>query len=224
MLADEAIFNITSEGIKFKTMDISHNAVCNFNWKKESFVQFECSKDNMVGFRTDDMLKIMKRFDMESDLEITMSDEVNALNIKSADKDYQMRILDIYEASKFNEIPEQLKATMPAVFETTVDKISTAIEDIIFLGDFITFEVKNGICTVSLKGDSANGKIKIAEGITAEAISNFNLDFMKKFLSSLSASADKVTVHLGTNVPIEMNFHLSENEVINYFLAPLVAN
>jgi len=73
-VGEAASFVITNEGLEFYCMDASHISVISMKWRKENMEELTLDVENKtVGFRTDDLDKIFKRFDASDEIDYLVS-------------------------------------------------------------------------------------------------------------------------------------------------------
>src|SRR5438094_9937582 len=80
-LIEEADFNATPEGIKLRSMDPSHIAMVDFEWRKAAFDTYECNTPTKLRLSFSNLLKLVKRTRSTAHVEIVYADTNNKRNL-----------------------------------------------------------------------------------------------------------------------------------------------
>lgn len=215
-ITEEAVIKIESDKILCKAWDPSHFCAMSMNWPKENFLIFDVTKDDVVGFRMDDMRNVVKRFsDKDADLTISIPDEERILSLSYGEKTFQLRLL---QNDLLPDVPDELKVEYDANFDMSLATFNDYIADIKVMSEFMTFVIHDNKAMLECQGDSGRAKVVIKDGVQGEIKTKYNLDLMRGFLSSLEPFIEKIHISLGNNKPLRFRVYFQENQYINFFI------
>ena len=95
-IVDEAVFTATSKGITFRAMDASHVSLLDISWKRDGFIEYECNEEITFGVRIDELLKLLKRIEKDTQVEINIADGEIQLTASEGKRtrNYKLKLLD----------------------------------------------------------------------------------------------------------------------------------
>jgi len=96
-IVDEAVFTATSEGITFRAMDASHVSLLDISWKRDGFIEYECNEEVTFGVRIDELLKLLRRIEKDTQVEISIADGEMQLTASEGKRtrNYKLKLLDV---------------------------------------------------------------------------------------------------------------------------------
>ena len=222
-VGEEASFVITNEGLEFYCMDASHISVISMKWTKENMEELTLDVENKtVGFRTDDLDKIFKRFDANDDVRISQKDDNPFLHITSKNKNFDVRTLDV-DTTNTKLLP---KFNGTVSVSITPDNLKKSINDVsVFANENVHFISNNGM--VYLQSSDAAGKCKSNIdskniNISEDADTNYDASNIIDIISAIGTLCDNVTVKFSNRKPILLEFEITSSGIMRYYLAPKV--
>jgi len=227
-LIEEAAFKLASEGIKMKAMDPSHVALVNFELSSSAFVKYDVKQPKVLGVNLAEMNKIMARAKAEDELTIELDEEKNrlALTFKGAStRRFSLPLIDVGEA----ELPEP-KLQFTAAADVAAGVIQDGLKDAEIVGDNVRFELSEEGFFLFAESERGTTELKLHKGdqgllklnVKQPASAMFNI----KYLSDMTRAAggsDVITVNLGADLPIQLDFSIAEGKGrLRFLLAPRI--
>ena len=211
VLVDEAKIELTPEGLSFRAMDPSHIAMISVDIPSSDFSTYEVAEKTAFGIRTDELAKMLKRYDKEGEVKVDIAD--NQLVVSNGSKTYKTHILDLSDGLK--TIP---KVTFTAKVEGNREAIAKALADVKVSAEHVVFTVKNETFELSGKGDT--GEVSVFpetdnRGFEGEGSSTYSLDYLLKMINAVKSTV--VVMEFSSKMPLKLSLGR-----ISYFLAPRV--
>jgi proliferating cell nuclear antigen len=217
-------------------MDTSHISVFEINLENNWFCEYKVNEDTVIGINGNIFQKILSMWTSNHSIKLRLddknSDKIN-ISFETIDdkknefnKYYELPLADLdCEVLNIPESEYTLDIEMNSKsFKKIVDELST-------MGDTVTFncdETEMNVLTKSLEGNM-NVKIpfdhvelySIEEGSTIS--SSFTLKYIK-LISVFSKITNNTKIHITNDMPLLINYTLSEQSYIKFFLAPQCDN
>lgn len=220
-IGEESSFEVTSEGLKFYSIDTIHINVLSMIWKKENMEELSISgQDKKLGFRTDDLDKIFKRFAADDIITISQESDNGYLHIQSKNKTFDIRTLD---GSVFDGTDMMPKIDFDVTGTILPDDFKKSITDVSVFDDTnIHFITEKG--TIHLKSEDQAGKCKSEMNVKNVTIlkdsdTRYDTSNIIDVLSAVSTLCSKIKINYSTDKPILLEFEINDAGVMQYFLA-----
>lgn len=216
-LNEEAVIEITNNGLDFKVMDIDRSGLIDFTWESKNMVNFKCENEHKIGIRTDDFNKILKR---ASKQDITLKhDGQGNLKIGIGDsKSYTNRLVETETIQSGSSPKVSYKTTVTIPYTILKEKV----DDMLIVGHFMNITVTNGEIKFNVTGDGQKGStsykdesIKVDEDISG----NFSLSHLDNALKCVS-KVENIELSVDNKFPLCMGMTLPDMGTIKYYLAP----
>lgn len=223
-LAEEASFQVRENDLVFSCMDASKSSMFYFEWNKSNMVEYKtsCTKAGEefdVGFRTDDLEKILKRFEKTANVIVSIT-EKGELQFDSGKKQFEIKILSSTFVGK-QPLPN---VKYEAKFSMSYSDFEEIIGDCSATGEKIRFVVNEGKMHVFASGDRGKSKIEVTDNISGEGDSEYAIEFINDFMLGTRGFVEKIDIEFKTKAPILMQSTIPGIGMINYFAAPIVGN
>lgn len=227
-LVDEATFNLTSEGITLRSMDPSHVAMIDIKWPKVAFKEYSSQENLKIRINIGGMLKLLKRVKSEEILELGYNSETRKVNMTisgAVKKNYIIPTLEMAE----EETPTP-KLDFKSSIKITSNTLREIIEDLQEVSDNINLEANKDCFIASATTSVSSAKIEIEKGSEAlidlnveeSSKSTFNLNYLAEMVKAGSNTSEISNIQFSTNMPIRLEFPLTENGSLSYYLAPRI--
>ena len=231
-IIDETEFKVTPKEFIITAMDPSRICLLKLAIKKESFDDYNCTKESKIGLNLDDLDKILKRSASNDSLEIEFKETDQKIKIKmqregkSRSRTFSLALIDLDR----EDIPMDnlLKIEYPAKWVIDTDFLIEAIKDAEIYSEILnTKAIKDEGLLFSSTGQigemeySINVDDLIQSDIEETSSGAYSLTFLKAILK-MAPITEKLEVSLKTDHPLKMIFSLLEGGELNYFLAPRV--
>jgi len=223
-MRDESVFALTQEGILFKTKDASGTAGLYFLWPKDKFKEYSFELDPEttqieIGYRVEDLEKIVNRFEKDADMQITKS-ENGKLLITSGKKEYEMSLIHAQDV----EVPPKLRVELKANFSMPPRDFKEILEDLKIVSVGIFCDITNGALSFHGHDDNHKGAVLFGTGYPQDAVSQYSIEYLSTTLSSVINFIDTLQVEFDSDMPIVLKMNLPAIGEMTYFLAPMIKN
>lgn len=221
-LVDEAKFSITSENINVKAVDPAHVAMVDLKLSKEAFDEYEATEME-IGLdiaKFKEVLNIAKADDIIS---IKHDEDRNRLVINIENITRWMSLVDTAGMSD-SKVPS---LNLPVKVVIRTQELRQGILASKSVSDHITLTTNSNGFELSSEGDTDSVNLKLTKDLLEElkceedVKSMFSLDYFSQMIKSISS--DIVTLNLGSDYPIRLEFEIANgNGSVNFLLAPRI--
>ncbi|KAI8611867.1 proliferating cell nuclear antigen, C-terminal domain-containing protein, partial [Chytriomyces sp. MP71] len=237
-LVTDANFDCSDAGIALQAMDNSHVALVALLLRSGAFSPFRCDQNLSLGINLVSLSKILKCADNNDTVTIKADSGVDQLSLSFESKtghrqsEYDLKLMDI--DSEHLGIPE-------TPYEATVKMSSAEFQricrDLRILNESIVIDVTKDGVKFSSSGDLGNGSVFVKAGSasidesdedTATVITlqtPVSLTFSLKYLCDFAKAtplSNTVTLSLSQDVPLLVEYAVSDVGHIRYYLAPKI--
>ncbi|KAJ3226637.1 proliferating cell nuclear antigen [Clydaea vesicula] len=237
-LINEANFDCNETGLSLQAMDNAHVALVSLLIKAESFDPFRCDRSLSLGISLTSLSKILKCSGPSDVLTLKASDQIDTLHIMFEGKDservseFDLKLMDI--DSEHLGIPD-------TEYDVCVNMCSLEFQricrDLSVLGESVTIECSKESIKFSANGDIGSGAIQIKQGATIDekkeltttinvntpVLATYSLKYLVNFTKATGLS-DVVNLSISNELPIVVEYKVSELGYIRYFLAPKIGD
>ena len=221
-LVDEVAFQLTPEGLRVKAIDPARVALIDIYLPQTAFLEYDVPEEIIAGLSTANLSKLLKKVKKGDKFVMEVSEEKVVIIIEAlVRRTYRFRNLEV----PLPEVPEaQLEFNVEA--QMLVDVIKHAIKDAETVGDLLELEAPDQE-TLYLRGRGVSvTETKLTTGMPAllslevknPSKSAYQLEYLKHVVN-LTKIAELATIRFSTDMPLELEFSLSEGRV-KYLLAP----
>lgn len=221
-IVDEVAFQLTPEGLRVKAIDPARVALIDIYLPQTAFLEYDVPEEIIAGLSTANLSKLLKKVKKGDKFVMEVSEEKVVIVIEAlVRRTYRFRNLEV----PLPEVPEaQLEFNVEA--QMLVDVIKHAIKDAETVGDLLELEAPDQE-TLYLRGRGVSvTETKLTMGMPALLLlevknpskSAYQLEYLKHVVN-LTKIAELATIRFSTDMPLELEFSLSEGRV-KYLLAP----
>jgi proliferating cell nuclear antigen len=222
-IVDEAVFTANSEGIAFRAMDASHVSLLDISWKRDGFIDYECNEEVTFGVRIDELLKLLRRIEKDTQVEISIADGEMQITASEGKKtrNYKLKLLD---ASK-SETPVP-KLSFNTRVTMLYDALVDALKDIDVISSVVEIYTNEAMIKFYGKGDAGDAEVvywkdentSIEMLNVKESKSAYSLEYLLQMLNAVDA--DNVILEYSSKMPLRLQFLLPFRCDMQYYLAP----
>jgi len=228
-VVDEARLKIGESAWKVRAVDPANVALVDLELKREAFSEFslgpekeqkEKEKEFVVGVPFDKLREVLRWCKDE----VALSIEEDKMTVESSAYTFTLNLLSADAVRKEPKIPSLNFSTKVAMDAAEFNKVLKAAEKI---SDMIAIGVQNEKFFVEVEGDMetmrfSQHKKELMHLSGGDCRSIFSLEYLTA-MSKVAAGASMLTLHLGTDYPLKMEFEIAEGfgKVI-YLLAPRI--
>ena len=227
-LIEEADFNANEEGIKLRAMDPSHVAMVDLEWAKIAFDEYQCDKPTTIRIDIKSMLKLLKRIKSDETLEMVFNEETKEIDFilkKKITKKFTMPTL----TPAGEEVPTP-KVEFNSRVKIAVGSFKEIMEDAQTVSDHVKLETTKDKLIVKASSELSRANIEVDKesemllelDVKENSVSTYNLNYLTEMVKSGSTLSETVTAEFSTNMPIKIEFDMSDKGRLFYFLAPRI--
>ncbi|MCD6276206.1 MAG: DNA polymerase sliding clamp [Thermoplasmata archaeon] len=221
-LVSEAKFEFGSEGMSVKAVDPAHVAMIVLEVGKEAFLEYDVKEEEELGVDLDKVKDILKLASSGEVVEI--SKDGNKLTFLIGNLTRSMPLIDTSALS----VPRVPNLVLPAKVVIPVDEFAHGIKAAESISDNITLRITPSEFEMFTQGDEDSARLSIPKDMLKELScdepvkSMYPVDYLLKLVKAMD-SADYLTIYMGTDYPIKIEFDVvSANGRATYLLAPRI--
>ena len=222
-LVNEVKFNINSKGIFLRAVDPAHVAMIDLNIDKKAFEEFKAD-DMELGIDMDKLASIM-RLSISGDLvSLDYDEEANRLIIKIGNLVRKMSLIDTAGMPD----PKMPNLNLPAKAIIKASEINRGVKASEAVSDHLAVIVNKDNFEMFAEGDTDTVNLKLPKDLLVELKSDnnykslFSIDYFSNMIKPVKGD-DDVTIHLGNDNPIKLEFNIANNKGhVKYLLAPRI--
>ncbi|MEW5760232.1 MAG: proliferating cell nuclear antigen (pcna) [Candidatus Thermoplasmatota archaeon] len=223
VLVGEAKFNISSEGIKVRVVDISHVAMADVALKAGAFDELKAGQCEL-GIdieKLSDALKLAKAGDVIS---LFHDEEKNKLVIGIENLTRRMALIDTTGMTE----PKVPALNLPAKVKIRASELRQGIRAAEPISEHITFIATPDGFELSSVGDTDSVNLILKKDLLLgfeckETVKSlFSVSYLSNMVKS-TCGAEAVTMQFGTEYPVMLEFDFANGEgTVKYLLAPRI--
>lgn len=234
-LVQQSNIECSEEEMAIQAMDSSHVSLVQVVLRSSGFEHYRCDRPLALGFNSSNLGKILKCAANEDVLTLKAEDEGEKLTLmfespnQDRISDFELNLMEINEEQL--GIPEtDYKCTvkMPS------GEFQRIIRDMMTLGDTCEISCSKEGIRFSVKGDLGTGNVLIranadpekeAEQVVIDMEEPVELTFALRYLNLFTKATSlgpSVIISMSPDVPIVIEYPISDMGHIKYFLAPKI--
>jgi proliferating cell nuclear antigen len=221
-LVDEVKFSLSEKGLELKAVDPANVAMVSLIVSAEAFDYFKVTPGE-IGIDLVRLSDVLSMADKGENVQLELDEENHKLKIGVGSLSYTLSLLDPTAIKKEPRIPE---LDLPAHVTLPGGELRRAVKAAEKVSDHVILGVSEEGFYMEAKGDIDSLKLKIPStellGMKpGEARSLFSLDYLED-MSKAIGKATEVTLEMGIDYPLRVNFKLRQSIDISYLLAPRI--
>ena len=228
-IVDEGKLRITEEGLKLRAVDPANVAMISFVLQRDAFDDFQFSVESEGDTEIEIGMDFMKLIGIlgiggREDVELKLDENAQKLYTRMGSLDYTLSLLDPSSLRKEPKVPE-LEFPAKVIIET--EEFRRTIRAAEKIGENIVLGVDGEEFYMEAEGEM--DKLRLGLGkeqlidLTPETVSSlYSLEYISSMSKGIS-HAENITLNLGKNYPLQVDFALAEGKVkVSYLLAPRI--
>jgi proliferating cell nuclear antigen len=221
-LVDEVKFSITEKGLELKAVDPANVAMVSLKIGVDAFEYFNTTPLE-IGVDLVRLNDVLSMADRGENVQLELDEENHKLRIGVGSLSYTLSLIDPTAIRKEPKIPD---LDLPAHVTLPGGELRRAIKAAEKVSDHVILGVSDDEFYMEAKGDIDSLRLKIPStellGLKpGEARSLFSLDYLEDMSKSLG-KAQEVTLEMGIDYPLRVNFKVGQAIEVNYLLAPRI--
>ncbi|KAF1354970.1 proliferating cell nuclear antigen, N-terminal domain-containing protein [Delphinella strobiligena] len=236
-LVQDCNFDCNDSGVALQAMDNSHVALVSMMLKSESFSPFRCDRNIALGINLTSLQKVLRAAQPNDILTLKAEDSPDVVNIvfESSDSDriseYDIKLMDIDQ--EHLGIPETEYA---ASIEMPAAEFQRICRDLSALSESVAIECTKEGVSFKCNGDIGSGSVTLRQHSNVEkpdqdveitmgepVALTFSLKYLVNFCKA-SGLSDRVKLCLSDEVPLLVEYALSNNSYLRFYLAPKIGD
>ncbi len=224
-LISEGLFQLEEDGMKLIAADPALVGLVDFKIEEEVFNEFDLDEETMVGLNIENLYSILRRANADDTITFELDDSRFHITMEnSSTRNFSLPVLNLSE----DDIPEtdQLAFDFEAELEASV--LEGAVKDAMVVSDAVTVSANDSELNIKAEGDQSKAEFTITDGsegvisMDGEPVkSMFSLDYLSKMIGGKKLS-DNVTLKLGDDFPMRMEFVRPDEVNLSFVLAPRI--
>jgi len=228
-IVDEGKLRITEEGLKLRAVDPANVAMISFVLQRDAFDDFQFSVESEGDTEIEIGMDFMKLIGIlgiggREDVELKLDENAQKLYTRMGSLDYTLSLLDPSSLRKEPKVPE-LEFPAKVIIET--EEFRRTIRAAEKIGENIVLGVDGEEFYMEAEGEMDKLRLGLSKeqliDLTPETVSSlYSLEYISSMSKGIS-HAENITLNLGKNYPLQMDFALAEGKVkVSYLLAPRI--
>ncbi|KAF2874816.1 proliferating cell nuclear antigen, N-terminal domain-containing protein [Massariosphaeria phaeospora] len=236
-LVQDCNFDCNDSGIALQAMDNSHVALVSMLLRSEAFSPFRCDRNIALGINLSSLTKVLRAAQSEDILTLKAEDSPDVVNLVFETKDsdriseYDIKLMDIDQ--EHLGIPETEYA---ATISLPAAEFQRICRDLSALSESVSIECTKEGVKFNCSGDIGSGSIQLRahtsvdnpkENVEIDLTEPVALTFSLKYLVNFckaSGLSDQVKLCLSNEVPLLVEYGLSSNSYLRFYLAPKIGD
>ena len=228
VIVEEGSFNMDGEQMRLLAMDPSHVAMVDFELPKEFFDKYLCEGEPKLSINIGEFLKFLERVERDEQVKIRLDEEQARVIIQCKRGGHTRRfVMPILEPLD-EEVPSP-KIFFKASARIYTQSLRRAIRDATLVSEHLKLEIAGDELKISATGDMGSAFSDWERGADElldlkseeDSSATFTLSYMRDIVNAAAVSSEVATLELSTDMPIKMNFELTQGRLI-YYLAPCI--
>jgi proliferating cell nuclear antigen len=195
-----------------------------FRLLSTNFESYEIKEDINISLSLEQMSNVLKSCDDKSKLTLVVG-EGNKLTIISGGKnkkEFELSLIDFADEN-LQKVPS---LNFPVKIVTSSSNLTSAVADLAFLEEGVSFKVEKGLFSMVGKTNSMSGKIDFTEDIDVSVEdkekdyhSRYSMDYLKKFVKA-EKIVGTVEMSFTTDYPLKVEYKIVDKLLLAFILAP----
>ncbi len=222
-LVDEAKFNVGKDSITVKAVDPAHVAMVDLSLDRGAFDAYKAD-DAELGIDMDKMKEVLRLAKSSDSIALSHDEDKNRLVVTVGNTTRRMSLVDTAGMSD----PKVPSLNLPAKIVVRTEELRQAIRASESVSDHIALKASPEGFEVVSEGDTDTVSHMVPKDLLEEiqvkepVRSLFPLDYFSNMIKAIN-SAPNVTLYLGTDYPVKMEFKIAGGKgEVRYLLAPRI--
>ena len=224
-MISEGLFQLEDDGLKLVAADPALVGLVDFKIEEGVFESYELDEEVKVGLNIENLYSILRRANSEDTIVLELDESKFHITMESAStRNFSLPRLNLSE----DDIPETQGLDFDFEAELTADVIEGAVKDAMVVSDAVTVSAGEEEMVIEASGDQSDVEFRIdedSEGVLSmqgdPVESMFSLDYLSKMIGGKKISKN-VTVKLGNDFPMRMEFVRPDEVDLSFVLAPRI--
>ncbi len=222
-LVNEVKFNISPKGISLRAVDPAHVAMVDLNINSNAFEEFKATEMEL-GIDMDKLASIMRLSSSGDMVSLEYDEDTNRLIVKIGNLVRKMGLIDTAGMPD----PKMPNLNLPAKVILKSSELNQGVRASEAVSDHLAISVNKDSFELFAEGDTDTVNLKLPKDLLMEIDTSskcrslFSIDYFSNMIKPVK-SEDPITVMLGNDNPIKVEFDIAEKKGhVTYLLAPRI--
>ena len=229
-LVNEVTFNIKPDCVELIAMDPANVALVSFKLLSSAFSEYDVNgAEKKICLNLENLKQILRRSKPTDRISLILDEDKNRLNMTfmgDTVRRFHLALLD--EQENEQKVPA---LDFNVKVETNSLMFNDAIEDMDIVGDSLNMKVGNEKFLVSSDGTMSSANVEITtdqetdivNSLGEEVSAKYSIEYLKKIIKG-SRLSNTVTLSLGNDYPLKIEYKVLDKLAMSFILAPRVSN
>lgn len=194
-----------------------------FRLLSTNFEEYSIKENIQISLSLEHLSNVLKSCDDKAKLKLEILDN-KKLKVTSEGKnkkEFELSLIDFAD-DNIQKVPS---LNFPVKIVSSSTNFSTAINDLGFLEEGVSFKIEKDVFSISGKTTSMAGKVELSENIDvkAEAGKNYHcrysMDYLKKFIKA-DKIVSSVELSFNNDYPLKVEYKIVDKLLLGFILAP----
>ena len=219
----EGTFVFKPDYVELVALNLNNVVMVIFRLLNTNFEKYEVTEDKQISLSLEHLNSVLKSCDDKAKLTLDISNE-NKLKIISAGKnkkEFELSLIDFTD-DNLQKVPG---LTFPTKVITSSSNFTTAINDLSFLEEGVSFKVEDNKFAMEGKTNTMAGKIEFEENTDVsnkenkDKLCRYSMDYLKKFTKA-EKLVNNVELSFNNDYPLKIEYKLVDRLLLGFILAP----
>lgn len=222
-LVNEIKFNISQKGISLRAVDPAHVAMVDVQVKRDAFEEFKAD-DMELGIDMDKLSSIMRLSSASDTVSLEYDEESNRLIVRIGNLVRRIGLIDTAGMPD----PKTPTLNLPAKVVIKASELNQGVRASEAVSDHLSLTADKDNFELYAEGDTDTVNLKLPKDLLLslttpeKSKSLFSIDYFGNMIKPVKGD-DPVTIHLGNDNPIRVEFDIAEKKGhVIYLLAPRI--
>lgn len=228
-LVNEVRCGIDKDRVEIIAMDPANVAMVNFKLLSSAFVDYDVDKRYDLAISLDMFKQILKRAKPSDTLTLKFDESKNRLNVMlkgDTNRHFTLSLIDVEDREQ--KIPS-LK--FPVKININNLLFNEAVEDMDIIADSVNLMVEGDSFIVQSEGNISSGRVEIFKDEETDIFNDsdgvvkakYSLEYLKKIVKG-GKLANSLVLQFGKDYPLKAEYKITDKLLLQFILAPRVAN
>lgn len=223
---DEAVFNISKEGVKVLASDRAMVCVADLHLQPSLFDTYAIEEPQSVGLNVEYLLNVLKRANAKDKVQFELwnNNKFQLTILGEQKREFALPLLDLNEG----EIPniQDLENSFTSKIKLKTDVLKTACDDSSLIADSMCIETKMGLFCAESQGDISSTVLSCEAGnkglldMSGTARCRYPLEYLTK---ACKVKVDVVEIQFATDFPTKLTWKVPDKAKLSLVIAPRVS-
>lgn len=194
-----------------------------FRLLSTNFEKYEVEDDMQISLSLEHFSSVLKTCDDKARLILEVKDnkKLSIISEGKNKKEFELSLID-YADENIQKVPS---LSFPVKIVASSSNLTTAVNDLGFLEEGVSFNVKDGKFSMEGKTSSMSGKVDMSEDIDVkieeekEYSCRYSMDYLKKFIKA-EKMVNTVEMSFNNDYPLKIEYKIVDKLLLGFILAP----